>query len=64
MVLSIVSSFVVLGGFGEWFYFNVTLCVDVLGNSENPGQTPQSAASDLGLHCLHMCSQNWFPVSK
>ena len=27
-------------------------------NSEDPDQTPHSAASDLGLHCLPM-SQKW-----
>ena len=25
---------------------------EVFANSENPDQTPRSAASDLGLHCL------------
>ena len=27
-----------------------------LANSENPDQTPQYAASDQGLHCLHSSS--------
>ena len=26
--------------------------VELFGNSEDPDQTPHSAASDLGLHCL------------
>ena len=26
--------------------------VELFANSEDPDQTPQSAASDLGLHCL------------
>ena len=26
--------------------------VELLANSEGPDQTPHSAASDLGLHCL------------
>ena len=26
----------------------------LLANSEDPDQTPQFAASDQGLHCLHM----------
>ena len=26
----------------------------LVANSGNPDQTPRSAASDLGLHCLHM----------
>ena len=30
----------------------------LLANSEDPDQTPRSAASDLGLHCLPM-SQKW-----
>ena len=39
-----------------WFllllYF-ITISV-VNANSVNPDQTPQKAASDLGLHCLHL----------
>ena len=30
----------------------------MLANSEDPDQTPRSAASDLGLHCLPG-SQKW-----
>ena len=30
----------------------------MLANSEDPDQTPRSAASDLGLHCLPM-SPKW-----
>ena len=30
----------------------------MLANSEDPDQTPLSAASDLGMHCLPM-SQKW-----
>ena len=30
----------------------------MLANSEDPDQTPRSAASDVGLHCLPM-SQKW-----
>ena len=30
----------------------------LLANSEDPDQTPRSAASDLRLHCLPM-SQKW-----
>ena len=30
----------------------------MLANSEDPDQTPRSAASDLGLHCLRM-SPKW-----
>ena len=30
----------------------------MLANSEDTDQTPRSAASELGLHCLHM-SQKW-----
>ena len=30
----------------------------MLANSEDPDQTPRSAASDLGLHCLPL-SQKW-----
>ena len=26
--------------------------VELFANSEDPDQTPQAAASDLGLHCL------------
>ena len=26
--------------------------VEILANSEDPDQTPHSAASDMGLHCL------------
>ena len=26
--------------------------VELFANSEDPDQTPRSAASDLGLHCL------------
>ena len=26
--------------------------VKIFANSEDPNQTPQNAASDLGLHCL------------
>ena len=28
--------------------------VELFANSGDPGQTPHSAASDLGLHCLTM----------
>ena len=37
------------------FYFEL---IFLLANSEDPDQTPRSAASDLGLHYLNMC-QKW-----
>ena len=39
---------------GVLFHFYSIL----LANSEYPDQTPRSAASDLGLHCLPM-SRKW-----
>ena len=30
----------------------------MVANSEDPDQTPRSAASDLGLHCLPMSQKN------
>ena len=44
---------------GVLFHFSF-YCEEIflLANSENPDQTPRSAASDLGLHCLPM-SQKW-----
>ena len=38
-----------------FFYFEK---IFLLANREDPDQTPHSAASDLGLHCLPM-SQKW-----
>ena len=32
-------------------------------NSDDPDQMPHSAASELGLHCLHM-SLNWVYILK
>ena len=47
------SPFPILGVSGVLFHFysilNRYFC---LANSEDPDQTPRSAASDLGLHCL------------
>ena len=42
---------------GVWLVFIITIFYknSVLNaNSVDPGQTPRSAASDLGLHCLQM----------
>ena len=33
------------------FYFKNIMCTI----SGDPDQTPRSAASDLGLHCFHIC---------
>ena len=41
--------------FSFLFYFEL---IFLLADSEDPDQTPRSAASDLGLHCLTM-SQKW-----
>ena len=41
--------------YGTMVYFFIFI---LLANSEDLDQTPRSAASDLGLHCLHM-SQKW-----
>ena len=41
----------VLCSFSFLFYFEYIL---LLANSEDPDQTPRSAASDLGQHCLPM----------
>ena len=41
--------------FSFLFYFDLKF---LLANREDPDQTPHSAASDLGLHCLPM-SQKW-----
>ena len=41
--------------FSFLFYFEY---IFLLANSEDPDQMPRSAASDLGLHCLHI-SQKW-----
>ena len=46
---------------GVWCTFSFLFCFEwifLLANSEDPEQTPRSAASDLGLHCLPM-SQKW-----
>ena len=50
------SPFPILGVSGELFHF--FLFSIEIANSEDPNQTPCSAASDLGLHCLPM-SQKW-----
>ena len=34
------------------FRYSQRKMAEVLANSEDPDQTPHSAASDLGLHCL------------
>ena len=48
------SPFPVLGVTGLLFrFYSISIA-----NSEDPDQTPRSAASDLGLHCLPM-SQKW-----
>ena len=46
---------------GVWCTFSFLFdfkYIFLLANSEDPDQTPHSAASDLGLHCLPM-SQKW-----
>ena len=35
-----------------WYYVWRSI-IGTLANSVDPDQTPQSAASDQGLHCLH-----------
>ena len=40
---------------GVWLLLLCFIAIPVVNaNSVDPGQTPRSAASDLGLHCLHM----------
>ena len=34
------------------FRYSYRKMAEVFANSEDPDQTPHSAASDLGLHCL------------
>ena len=47
------SSFPLLGVSGELFHsYFILLHKFKLANSVDPDQTPRSAASDLGLHCL------------
>ena len=42
-----------------YFFICILFRIDILvANSEDPDQTPRSAASDLGLHCLPV-SQKW-----
>ena len=42
-----------------YFFIFILFRIDIpVKNSEDPDQTPRSAASDLGLHCLPV-SQNW-----
>ena len=48
------SSFPILGVSGVLFHEYIFLSA----NSEDPDQTPHSAASHLGVHCLPM-SQKW-----
>ena len=45
--------FPILGVSGVRFHFYFEQ-IFLLTNSEDPNQTQRSAASDLGLHCLHM----------
>ena len=35
-----------------WFRYSERKTVELFVNSKDPDQTPRSAASDLGLHCL------------
>ena len=35
-----------------WFRYSLREMVELFANSGDPDQTPHSAASDLGLHCL------------
>ena len=35
-----------------WFRFSERKMVELFANSGDPDQMPDSAASDLGLHCL------------
>ena len=47
----------VSNGIGVWLVFNITTIYRnsfIKLNSVDPDQTPRSAASDLGLHCLPM----------
>ena len=37
--------------------------VELIANSEDPDQTPRSAASDLGLHCLPITGLKWVKYS-
>ena len=37
-----------------YFYHFLSVSVVFYANSADPDQTPRSAASDLGLHCLSM----------
>ena len=42
-----------------YFFIFILFRIDILlANSEDPDQTPRSAVSDLGLHCLPL-SQKW-----
>ena len=34
------------------FRYSESKMVELFANSEDPDQTPRSAAADLGLHCL------------
>ena len=37
---------------------------EVFANSEDPDQTPRSAASDLGLHCLPITRLGVFRLQR
>ena len=42
---------------GVWLIFIITMIIEIPvynANSVDPDQTPQSVASDLGLHCLQI----------
>ena len=40
-----------------FFFLSKFRYIFLLANSEDPGQTPRSVASDLGFHCLPMSHQ-------
>ena len=48
------SPFPILELSGVLFHFYSILKLFLLANSEDPDQTPRSAAADPGLHCLPM----------
>ena len=46
------SPFSILGMSGYTYRYSKRKLVELFSNSGDPDQTPRSAASDLGLHCL------------
>ena len=42
----------ILGTFGYEIFIFLSKMAKLFANSGDPDQTPRSAASDLGLHCL------------